>query len=437
MIGASAAAGGNTIWGAIELDLPRGYRGGGRSKSMPESSRPPRGDDASRAAWGAGAAGRAQRLRAASGARQAVVKVIGYRKGRGEAARTLDYVARRERVDLETSGGETLSTEEDLRALLDEWSATFSERADGRDVMHLMLSFPADVAPGKAGEIARAVLPEIAGGRDWAFAVHDDTGHAHVHALVRMRGADGRQLRTIRDTLHRWREATARSARERGVALEASPRWARGHGERGERGWERAMRERGETPRRHREAAREAIEMLDAKGGASTRYERLMAATGRRERGELAALSWALLAEARNANGEERERLLRLADAAARHGEALPDARTRRQALAAIAEEKRARGERVDPDSVAEAFARQRDEAERARDRAEREPDTDERPDGPRGVAPRPTGDTRRPDPSRVMDDDARDALARHEAWLAARAARRDRDRDPGRDPDD
>ncbi len=103
---------------------------------------------------------------------------------------------------------------------------------------------------------------------------------------------------------------------------------------------------------------------------------------GRRERAELAALSWALIAEARNASGDERERLLRLADAAARHGEALPEARTRRQALAAIAEEKRARGERVDPDSVAEAFARQRDEAERARDGAERDPESDARMDG-------------------------------------------------------
>ena len=197
------------------------------------------------------------------------------------------------------------------------------------------------------------------------------------------------------------------------------------------------MRERGETPRRHREAAREALDMLDGKGGASSRYERLVAATGRRERGELAALSWALLAEARAASGEERERLLRLADAAARHGEALPEARTRRQALAAIAEEKRARGERADPDSVAEAFARQRDDTERARERAEREPDLDARTDVPPAVASRPTRDRRPPDPSRAVDDDARDARARHEAWLAARAARRNRDRDPGRDPDD
>lgn len=426
MIGASDGA----VWGAIELDLPRGYRGGVRSKATPDASRPPRSDGASHAAWGAGAGGRAQRLRAASGARQAVVKVIGYRKGRGEAGRTLDYVARRERIDLETSGGETLTTQEDLRALLDEWSATFSERADGRDVMHLMLSFPADVTPEKAGEIARAVLPEIAGGRDWAFAVHDDTGHAHVHALVRMRGSDGRQLRTTRDVLHRWREATARTARERGVALEASPRWARGRGERGERSWERAMRERGETPRRHREAARDAIEMLDRTGSAATRYEQLIAATGKRERGELAALSWALLAEARAANGEKRDRLLRLADAAARHGEALPEARTRRQALAAIAEEKRARGERVDPDSVSEAFARQRDAAARAREGSERG-------QGVGDQADKKSRTTGTPVATSADQSAERAAMARHEAWLAARQARRDRDRDPGRDPDD
>ena len=61
----------------------------------------------------------------------------------------------------------------------------------------------------------------------------------------------------------------------------------------------------------------------------------------------------------------------------------------------------------------------------------------DDRADVQPGVTPRPTGNTRRADPSRAMDDDTRDAVARHEAWLMARAARRDRDRDPGRDPDD
>ncbi|KAF0174899.1 MAG: hypothetical protein FD160_3237, partial [Caulobacteraceae bacterium] len=310
-------------WGAIELELPRGFRGRPTVRAPRDDVRPPGGDRAGGANWGAGAGGRSQRLRAASGARQAVVKVIGYRKGRGEAGRTLDYVARRERIDMETSAGETLSTREDLTSLLDDWSTTFSERADGRDVMHLMLSFPAGVAPETAREIARATLPEIAQGRDWAFAAHDDTGHAHIHALVRMRGPDGRQLRTTRDTLQRWREATARNARERGVALEASPRWARGRGEKGERIWERAMRERGETPRRHREAAREAIDMLDRNGTAATSYERLMAATGKRERAALGALSWELLAQARAAGGEERARLLRLAEAAARHGEAM------------------------------------------------------------------------------------------------------------------
>ncbi|MBT9444107.1 MAG: relaxase/mobilization nuclease domain-containing protein [Hyphomonadaceae bacterium] len=418
---------GAPAWGAIELELPRGHRGRPAVRTPRDETRPPRSDRAGRAGWGAGAGGRAQRLRAASGARQAVVKIIGYRKGRGQAGRTLDYVARRERIDMETSGGETLSTREDLQSLLDEWSATFSERADGRDVMHLMVSFPEGVAPETAREIARATLPEIAQGRDWAFAVHDDTGHAHVHALVRMRGPDGRQLRTTRDTLQRWREATARNARARGVALEASPRWARGRGEKGERFWERAMRARGETPRRHRDAARDAIAMLDRDGDATTRFERLIAATGKRERAALAALSWDLLAQARGASGEERARLLRLAEAAARHGEALPQARTRRQALAAIAEEMRARGKRVDPEGVAQALARERDAADRARDGPGRAPRA---ADSARRTSERPV------EPPTPGHDGDQDALRRHAEWLAAREARRDRDRDPGREPD-
>ena len=35
------------------------------------------------------------------------------------------------------------------------------------------------------------------------------------------------------------------------------------------------------------------------------------------------------------------------------------------------------------------------------------------------------------------INDAERTAIARHKAWLATRQARRERDRDPGRDPDD
>lgn len=443
-------------WGAIELDLPRGYRWRPTGPAPRDETHPPRSDRASPAGWGSGPGGRAQRLRAASGARQAIVKVIGFRNGRGEAGRTLSYVARRERVHIETSFGEILSTREDLRSLLDDWSAGFSGRADGRDVMHLVLSFPEDVSPGVAGAIARATLPEIAEGRDWAFVVHDDTRHAHAHALVRLRGADGRHLRTGPDKLQRWSEATARHARERGVMLEASPRRARGRGEKGERTWERAMRLRGEIPLRHIEAAREAIALLERNGHATTRYERLLAAAGRRERAAFGALSRELLAEAQKADGPERERLLRLAEAAARHGNALPEARTRRQAMAAIAEEMRARGEPVDPESVARAFARERDNADRAREVAEGSTRDDARRRPPsREASPEPrTPEPRTPEPRtvephtperhspqtrlsppRAPADDAERAIARrHGEWLAAREARRDRD--PGRDPD-
>lgn len=389
-----------TFWESIELDLPRGFRGRPTTRApKPEGGRR-RGADEAR--WGVGAGGQAQRLRAASGARQAVVKVVGYRKGRGEAGRTLNYVGKRDRIDLETHRGERLTREDELKALLDDWSTTFSTRADGRDVMHLVLSFPEDVAPETARAIARDALSVIAAGRDWAMAVHDDTGHAHVHALVRMRGSDGRQLRTTRETMRTWREATARAARERGVALEASPRWARGRGERGERGWERGMRERGAIPRRHREAAAEAL------SGVETRFETLIGATNARERAALAALSWELIAAARNAEGDERARLLRLADAAARHGEALPEARTRRQALAAIAEELRADG-RTDANAVAAEYARRRSERERSR-----------------AIGAAPSADR----------DPADDVEARHQAWLERREAARAHERDPGRDGD-
>jgi hypothetical protein len=397
-----------------ELDLPRGAKPAptatapvpeeppspaaartktGRSSAFGSMPAPPRSMP-----WGAGAGGELQRLRALTGAPQAVVKIIGYRRGDGGgAAASLRYIGREDsdrandpngphesglgEIAMETQTGEILHSQEGRNRLLGEWADGFSSRRDGRDVMHLMMSFPASVSPETAGAIAREALPQMVPGRDFAFGVHADTAHAHVHVLVRMRGPDGRQLRTDRAMLAGWREIVAERARSRDVALEASPRWARGLSEKRERGWERAMRQRGEVPRTHREAAREVLGLIAAGQAVETRFETLLRATAERERTALQGMSWALITEARAAPADTRGRLLDLAELALARAAALPDPQSRREIMAAIAE---ARGRQAggvssaanEVEAVARAFAAGRDgrAAARDQDRLSREP---------------------------------------------------------------
>lgn len=470
-----------------ELDLPRGAKpapsasaAGPEEPQTPAAARaktrqssvsgsmpaPPRS-----VPWGAGAGGELQRLRALTGAPQAVVKIIGYRRGDGGgAAASLRYIGREDsdrandpngpndgglgEIAMETQTGEILHSQEGRDRLLREWADGFSSRRDGRDVMHLMMSFPASVSPETAGAIAREALPQMVPGRHFAFGVHADTAHAHVHVLVRMRGPDGRQLRTDRAMLQGWREIVAERARSRDLALEASPRWARGLSEKRERGWEQAMRLRGEVPRTHREAAREVLGLIAAGQAVETRFETLLRATAERERAALQGLSWALIAEARGAPTQARGRLLDLAELALARAAALPDPQSRREIMAAIVEArtKDAGGALSGPheaEAIARAYAAGREgrAAARSKERLAREPldqvrgDMERRRAGARPQTPAPRREpgsdkpTTASAPSKDRDPAPKQASGAQDRDLDHNPARdknldRDRDRD-------
>lgn len=95
--------------------------------------------------------------------------------------------------------------------------------------MSAVVSFPAGVDQDKATEAARQFFQEaFADNHDYVFAPHTDAKQFHVHLVVEARGHDGRQLRVNRDDLQDLRLLLAEKAREQGIELDASPRWARG-----------------------------------------------------------------------------------------------------------------------------------------------------------------------------------------------------------------
>jgi hypothetical protein len=82
---------------------------------------------------------------------------------------------------------------------------------------------------------------------DYAFALHTDAQHPHVHLAVRALGRDGQRLNPKKADLEHWRQVFARELRERGVEAEATPRRARGVTRKAERTPIRKIRERAQA----------------------------------------------------------------------------------------------------------------------------------------------------------------------------------------------
>ncbi len=101
-----------------------------------------------------------------------------------------------------------------------------------RDVMHLILSAKAGTLKEAFVKAVRGFLNDEFPNHRYAFALHgpDDvkrekrTQHVHVHAVILMRGMDGRKLDPRIEDLRRWRETMAHHARSQGIAMVATRR---------------------------------------------------------------------------------------------------------------------------------------------------------------------------------------------------------------------
>ena len=318
------------------------------------------------AAGGRGWAGSLQqRARVARRLPQAVVKVTSYNKGLKTAVARMRYAARENKDRLETERGEIIDGKAEIAALAEDWSADFSERRNGRDTMALVVSLPAGTDKRAGEQATRAFLAETFGGNHrYVFAAHDDTGHYHVHAVVKMRGENGKQLRTDRAVLRRWRERMAEKARERGIEMDASPRYARGKGRKAAKAPVDQIRRRGAVPYVDRAAAAEAVETIKAGRAPETAFERRQAATNGRERVAYARQAAAVAAQAAKIGDEGRRvRAMETAATLAAYARSMPVPRSRRQVLVDRLVRPERRGEaapgRKDAEALLLATARQ------------------------------------------------------------------------------
>ena len=180
-----------------------------------------------------GSATRARLVRLVNRAPEVMVKITGRTRDPGHLLAHLDYITRHGDLEAEDRDGMILSGRDEVRALALDWGAAAMSdprwRANSPVSLSIVLSMPAATDAVAMRDAARTFAYETFGDRfDYAFVLHTDTGHPHVHLAVRALGDDGRRLNPKKADLAAWREGFARALCDRGVEAEATPRRARG-----------------------------------------------------------------------------------------------------------------------------------------------------------------------------------------------------------------
>jgi len=110
---------------------------------------------------------------------------------------------------------------EDLKALEREWMQTLAPRAS-RDLFHVVFSARAGTDPVRFTRAVESALDREFGDHRFAYALHQDRRHVHVHAVIVSRSILGRKLDPRKADLYRYRETLAEAAREQGIAMVAT-----------------------------------------------------------------------------------------------------------------------------------------------------------------------------------------------------------------------
>ena len=156
-------------------------------------------------------------------------KISSYSHSGGALWDRATYIARDGEVAVEGPHGEVCESLSEVEQFVAEWSTDTADHQHRRLAMSAVVSFPAGVDQEQATAASRQFFrAAFAENHEYLFAPHADAQHFHVHVLVQTAGHDATQLRINPAQLHELRELLAEKAAEQGIALDASPRKARG-----------------------------------------------------------------------------------------------------------------------------------------------------------------------------------------------------------------
>lgn len=172
---------------------------------------------------------------------EAVVKVLP--RGSNDlkaASKHLDYIGRYGELDLEGDNGERLQGRIG-NALLEDWDLDLDDvrrqsslaAANGRKppklIHKLMFSMPPGTPPEKVfGAVRNFAREQFALQHRYAFVLHTDEPHPHVHLVLKAVSEQGVRLNIKKATLRHWRSEFAQHLRLLGVAANATERSVRG-----------------------------------------------------------------------------------------------------------------------------------------------------------------------------------------------------------------
>jgi hypothetical protein len=172
---------------------------------------------------------------------EAVVKVLPRASNYLTAVgKHLDYIGRNGKLQLETDDGERLSGRIG-KDLLDDWDLEIDDvrrqsalaatrgRRPPKLVHKLMFSMPPGTPPDKVLRAVRNFArEEFWGQHRYAFALHTDEAHPHVHLVLKAVSEQGVRLNIKKATLRHWRSEFARNLRLLGVEANATELAVRG-----------------------------------------------------------------------------------------------------------------------------------------------------------------------------------------------------------------
>src|SRR5206468_4334289 len=81
-----------------------------------------------------------ERVRAARGMKQALVKVRSFAHVTKAVGKLMDYISQKDKLPLETESGTFINGREERRQLVKDWAVDFDKREDSRDSAHIIFS---------------------------------------------------------------------------------------------------------------------------------------------------------------------------------------------------------------------------------------------------------------------------------------------------------
>lgn len=110
---------------------------------------------------------------------------------------------------------------DDLKVLGREWMNVLAPRSS-RDLFHVVFSARAGTDSVRFTRAVEHALDREFGDHRFAYALHQDRRHVHVHAVIVSRSILGRKLDPRKADLHRYRETLAEAAREQCITMVAT-----------------------------------------------------------------------------------------------------------------------------------------------------------------------------------------------------------------------